>query len=317
MRDPRARDLLERAIAGRGAFRRFKDTLFDFPELRKSWFAFHDARMIRRALQWLADEGLIDLEIAEREILAHPDPDLPSLGEPFDPLQIARDVEQDLRELYGARLRQVILFGSWARGDAHPESDIDLLVVLDRVGSPWSELRRMEKILWRHSIENDTVVTALPVGEADLETPRSPAVMRARLEGRPGGDLKAGRLELSKSRQELDAARLLAEKGFGRQAVSRAYFAAFYAAEATLSLMGETRSKHAGVIAAFGKLFVREGGLSEEVGRLLRSLFERRNEADYTGSEPSDEESLATVQDVERFVGALEVWMADKATKIE
>ena len=32
--DPRARDLLLRAIAGRGAFRRFKDTLLDFPELR-------------------------------------------------------------------------------------------------------------------------------------------------------------------------------------------------------------------------------------------------------------------------------------------
>ena len=50
VRDPRARGLLERAIAGRGAFRRFKDSLFDFAELRESWFAFHDARMERRAL---------------------------------------------------------------------------------------------------------------------------------------------------------------------------------------------------------------------------------------------------------------------------
>lgn len=183
MRDPRARDLLERAIAGRGAFRRFKDTLFEFPELRKSWFEFHDARMMRRALQWLADEGVIDNQVVEREIEAHPDPALPPIAGPFDPLRIAREVEQDFRRLYGARLRKMILFGSWARGDAHPESDIDLLVVLDRVDSPWSELRNMEEILWRHSIENDTVVTALPVGEADLETTQSPAVERAKLEG--------------------------------------------------------------------------------------------------------------------------------------
>ena len=54
VRDPRARDLLERAIAGRGAFRRFKDTLLDFPDLRPVWFAFHDARMERRAIEWLA-----------------------------------------------------------------------------------------------------------------------------------------------------------------------------------------------------------------------------------------------------------------------
>ena len=37
VRDPRAHDLLERAIEGRGAFCRFKDTLFDFPELREAW----------------------------------------------------------------------------------------------------------------------------------------------------------------------------------------------------------------------------------------------------------------------------------------
>lgn len=36
VRDPRPRGLLERAIAGRGAFRRFKDTLFEFPELREA-----------------------------------------------------------------------------------------------------------------------------------------------------------------------------------------------------------------------------------------------------------------------------------------
>jgi uncharacterized protein len=32
---------------------------------------------------------------------------------------------------FGARLHEVVLFGSWARGDAHEESDVDLLVVVD------------------------------------------------------------------------------------------------------------------------------------------------------------------------------------------
>ena len=45
----RAADLLDRAISGRGAFRRFKDTLFEFPELRDTWFRFRDARARRRA----------------------------------------------------------------------------------------------------------------------------------------------------------------------------------------------------------------------------------------------------------------------------
>jgi predicted nucleotidyltransferase len=184
VRDPRARDLLERAIAGRGAFRRFKDTLFEFPELRDAWFRFHDVRAERRALRWLADEGLVDEDVVERAIDERPDPELAQLAGAFDPLEIARAAAADLQGLYGARLRRVLLFGSWARGDAHPESDIDLLVVLDRLESPWHELRRMERILDRHSVEWDTVVSAMPVTEADLAQPAVPALIRAVEEGR-------------------------------------------------------------------------------------------------------------------------------------
>lgn len=183
VRDPHARDLLERAIAGRGAFRRFKDTLLDYPDLREVWFRFHDARIERRAISWLVEEGLVDHAAAERAIAQRPDPQLPELSGPFDPHQIARDVARDLRQLYGERLGSVLLFGSWARGDAHPESDIDLLVILDQVDSVWDELRRMDAVLWRHSFDNDTVVTALPVAKGDVEERKKPVLVRAQAEG--------------------------------------------------------------------------------------------------------------------------------------
>lgn len=184
VRDQRARDLLERAIAGRGAFRRFKDTLFEFPELREAWFEFHDARAERRAFRWLADEVLVDEEVVEKAISGRPDPELAQLSGPFDPFEIARRVAADLRRLYGDRLRRVLLFGSWARGDAHPESDIDLLVVLDRVDSPWDELERMDEILDRHSVEHETVVSVMPTSEAAITEPTVPALIRAVTEGR-------------------------------------------------------------------------------------------------------------------------------------
>src|SRR6266542_2151306 len=118
VRDPRARELLERAIAGRGAFRRFKDTLAEFPDLRAAWFKFHDARLERRAVEWLRDAGLISESEAARAVAARPDPDHPEIGVPFDAETIARAVADDLKALYGKRLRKVILYGSWARGDA-------------------------------------------------------------------------------------------------------------------------------------------------------------------------------------------------------
>ena len=187
VRDPRARRLLEGAIAGRGAFRRFKNTLLDFPELRDSWFRFHDTRLERRAIRWLLDEGLIDGAAAECALADRPEPELAELSGAFDPHDIARDVARDLRRMYGDRLRAVLLFGSWARGDAHPESDIDLLVVLDRVESVWDELRQMDPILWRHSYANDTVVTALPVASDAFEERRRPVLRRAQAEGLPVG----------------------------------------------------------------------------------------------------------------------------------
>jgi uncharacterized protein (UPF0332 family) len=113
--------------------------------------------------------------------------------------------------------------------------------------------------------------------------------------------------------EELAAARLLASKGFETQAVSRAYFAAFFAAEAALLALGETRSKHAGVLSAFVHLLVRSGQIGEEIGRLLRSLFERRNEADYGA--PVDvpvEEADAAIRDAERVVSAVERWLAQR-----
>jgi uncharacterized protein (UPF0332 family) len=117
---------------------------------------------------------------------------------------------------------------------------------------------------------------------------------------------------LARSRREIDAARLLGESEFGAQAISRAYYAAFYAAEQALASLGESRSKHSGTIAAFGRLVVREGGLEEEMGRILRSLFEQRNDVDYAGAVASRDDAELAIRAAERFVEAVESWLAER-----
>jgi hypothetical protein len=58
VRDARLRDRLEVALAGRGAFRRFKDTLLDFPAERERWFALRDERLQAAAREWLGELGI-------------------------------------------------------------------------------------------------------------------------------------------------------------------------------------------------------------------------------------------------------------------
>ena len=55
MEDEHLAELLDLAINGKRAFRRFKDVLLGYPEERERWFKFKDDRMQERALEWLDD----------------------------------------------------------------------------------------------------------------------------------------------------------------------------------------------------------------------------------------------------------------------
>ena len=58
LEDDHLRELLEVAIQGSGAFRRFKDVLYRFPEAQGNWFKFREEREQRRRLDWLNSEGI-------------------------------------------------------------------------------------------------------------------------------------------------------------------------------------------------------------------------------------------------------------------
>lgn len=69
---------LARAVQGRGAFRRFKNQLYEhLPELISPWHALREVRAQRRAVEWLSAQGLIDINAAQKFAADHPEPDLP------------------------------------------------------------------------------------------------------------------------------------------------------------------------------------------------------------------------------------------------
>ena len=56
--DEHLAELLEVAINGKGAFRRFRDVLARHPSERERWVRFKDERMEQRALEWLDNIGI-------------------------------------------------------------------------------------------------------------------------------------------------------------------------------------------------------------------------------------------------------------------
>ena len=84
-----------------------------------------------------------------------------------------------------------------------------------------------------------------------------------------------------KSKRSLEAARLLHAKGDYDFAVSRAYYALFYTAEALLLMKGKSFSKHSAVISAIYQFYVKDGELDKKYHQILDRSFDLRNDADY------------------------------------
>lgn len=97
---------------------------------------------------------------------------------------IARRVARDLKKVFGARLLRVILFGSWARGDAGDDSDVDLLVVLEEMESRHTERKRMYEVVGDHFLDSGRTIAAFPVDARDLGAPESDLLRSALAEGK-------------------------------------------------------------------------------------------------------------------------------------
>ena len=72
---------------------------------------------------------------------------------------VLQQLRAGLEAQYGDRLDRVLLYGSRARGDAGPESDVDVLVVLVGAVDPVVEIARTEHLVADLSLEHDLVLS--------------------------------------------------------------------------------------------------------------------------------------------------------------
>ncbi len=108
---------------------------------------------------------------------------------------------------------------------------------------------------------------------------------------------------IKKARDSLKAARLMAEEELYDFAISRAYYAMFYLAQAFLLGEGKAYSKHSAVIAAFGREFAKSGRVPKEFHSYLIEGFDSRNIGDYDiKSGITSEETTEQIVRGEKFV---------------
>jgi len=94
------------------------------------------------------------------------------------PESVARLTEEfvsQITELYGDRLNKVILYGSYARGEQHEDSDVDYLVVLnDEEIRTFREISNISPITFELSLRYLISVSAIPVTKSRFSQDWSP-----------------------------------------------------------------------------------------------------------------------------------------------
>ena len=79
----------------------------------------------------------------------------------------------------------MVLFGSQARGDAAPDSDIDVMIVLAGPLDHWREIQRTSRMTSDLSLEYDTVLLRVFSTPDQAETDGGPFYEGVRREGVP------------------------------------------------------------------------------------------------------------------------------------
>ena len=96
---------------------------------------------------------------------------------------ILKKLNRALKRLLGERLEAVYLYGSHARGDARPDSDIDVLIVIKGDFNYFDMAQKVSRHTAKLSLEYETVISCVYVTQEDYEHRRTPLLLNVRREG--------------------------------------------------------------------------------------------------------------------------------------
>ena len=96
---------------------------------------------------------------------------------------IVKKCRQVLEKYYGDRFAGLIVYGSLARGEAGPFSDIDLLVLLHPSFDYFQELRALTDLLYPVQLESDRLLSVRPAAVDEFERGSIQLYRNARREG--------------------------------------------------------------------------------------------------------------------------------------
>jgi predicted nucleotidyltransferase len=97
--------------------------------------------------------------------------------------QLLKEIKTRLSKAHGKRLLGVVLYGSEARGTAGPDSDIDVLVLLEGPVNYGPDLETNIKTLYPLSLQIERPISPKPIDASEYESVECPLYQNAHREG--------------------------------------------------------------------------------------------------------------------------------------
>ena len=89
----------------------------------------------------------------------------------MDHREVARRFAEDVKKLLGDSIREIVLFGSVARGDYSENSDVDVLIVVE--GNAWEAQKKVSDVVVDYLTEHGVYVSAKVISLEEFELMKS------------------------------------------------------------------------------------------------------------------------------------------------
>lgn len=96
---------------------------------------------------------------------------------------IVGEIKEYLIEIYKDKIKQVIIYGSFARNEATKESDIDVLVVISDELDSFKVRESLSEFLFEILLEKGELISLIAIPESIFKTYNSPFLLNVKEEG--------------------------------------------------------------------------------------------------------------------------------------
>jgi predicted nucleotidyltransferase len=93
------------------------------------------------------------------------------------------ELKEALQKRYGIKLKSIMLFGSYARGEQKVGSDIDIAIILDDFSHACTEIERTGDIVSSISLKFDILISLVPIKEKDWHKRKTTLISNIKHEG--------------------------------------------------------------------------------------------------------------------------------------